>query len=87
MKKIIEIPEDIANYLQRLAYETDARSNLCAFMMRQGIKNDAFDDTIKSILNFIPSMNQQKSKWKMIILNPQLKVIILLGALISKQVR
>ena len=44
MKKIITIPKELNNYLQRLAYETEARSNLCAFLMRQNIKNEAFDD-------------------------------------------
>lgn len=52
MKKIIKIPEEMVNYLQRLAYETDARSNLCAFMTRQGIKNEAFDDYHREYIEF-----------------------------------
>lgn len=52
MKKIIEIPEEMVNYLQRLAYETDARSNLCAFMTRQGIKNEAFNDYHREYIEF-----------------------------------
>ena len=52
MKKIIKIPEDMVNYLQRLVYEADARSNLCAFMMRQGIKNEAFDDYHREYIEF-----------------------------------
>lgn len=52
MKKIITIPRELNYYLQRLAYETEARSNLCAFLMRQNIKNEAFDDYHKEYIEF-----------------------------------
>ena len=43
MKKII-IPQEEVNYLQKLNYEIEARKNLCQFLIRQNIRNKAFDD-------------------------------------------
>lgn len=37
MEKKIKIEEEMSNYIERLQYEKNARENLCAFLIRQGL--------------------------------------------------
>ncbi len=36
---VIKIPEDVSSYLESLQYECNARADLIAFMVRQGLQD------------------------------------------------
>lgn len=66
MEKIIEIPEEVVNHLQRLSLETESRKDLIAFMLQSDMTTatEQFERYQKEYQDFYMLYQDAKTKFE-----------------------
>ena len=69
----INIPIDFCNYIELLAYETESRKKLLAFMKKINVDDDKYDELFKEYFQFYVQYEQAKRELEDNFLKPKLK--------------
>ena len=70
---IINIPQEICNYIELLQYETDSRKHLLAFMKKIDVNENEYNKLFKEYINYYIQLNEAKQYLENTYLKPELK--------------